>query len=128
MKIKTTVLALSFVLTPLLNPVFAVEKEKKPENSYQQDMIQLGAYLYGINQERSKSAPNRDEISFLADSMLEIINHLKPTRRIHHENIELLKKQLQNLKEAKTLKKSLQAADEVSQSCGGCHRGAKPLF
>lgn len=109
---------------------FAKKAPEKP--SYvQQQMILLGLYVYGINQELAKTAPDLGELQFLAESSLEIAQQTKTTKRgeqFHKDLSELVSKieTLQKLSQAKKRLESIAAAKDVMQSCSQCHTAGKP--
>ncbi len=124
---KITTIVLMFLLCSAA--VFSHAKDKKlpqeRQNYVQQQMILMGLYIHGINQELAKEVPNYDEMEFLADSLLEITNQLKQTKNdfLFHRHLNRLVK---NIEELKTLSqtdhdKAKDKAQEVINSCASCH-------
>jgi len=101
----------------------AVQENNLHDNYYRQQMILMGMYLGGINQELSKQVPGHDELAFLGESINEIVQRIRATKGgafSHHEYDELYET-TKKLSRASNLAKAKLEAEAVMNSCGKCH-------
>ena len=87
----------------------------------------MGLYIYGINQELSKTVPDLDELNFLAGSVLTIADQLKTVKnnKLHHSDLNTLLESAIMLKSLTRNKKREQAiykAQHLINTCGQCHK------
>lgn len=108
---------------------FPVQAKKKSQTPIyvDQQMILMGLYLYGINQELTKKIPDLDEMQFLSESIIEIANQSQKAKRskIFHNNMATLLKEAQKLRKVAKSRNFSQAkiqAKALVQSCAKCHR------
>lgn len=125
MKFLKLFIVLSLILS--LSTVSFAEDKKVDEGPYlDQQMILMGLYIYGVNQEVSKKVPDLDELNFLSESLLSVVNQINKSKRSKrfHMKLDDLVQNMKTLKEATKANqrdKSLVAAKEVIQSCSNCH-------
>lgn len=96
------------------------------KNYLQQQMILMGLYIYGINQELAQKVPSTDELMFLADSILDIAAQAKKVEnnKPHHSNLDELLDTAEQLKKACAKHDQLLAqtqAKNLLNSCAKCH-------
>lgn len=93
--------------------------------SLSQQMIMLGLYVYGLNQEAAKKIPSSDDVIFLSQSMIDLINEIRTSKQtqLHHKDIDELTKKLHDLKN--TAREGPQAihrnVSAVINECAKCH-------
>lgn len=115
-----------FVLFGYAEPADARHKNTPPVYVDQQ-MILMGLYVYGINQELTKTVPDLDELQFLAESIEEIALRTQTAKRgrVFHKNLsELLQeaRKLKMLSRKNRLKEAMEQAKILTQSCAKCHK------
>lgn len=112
-------------------PAYAEDKATPgvQTNIVQQQMILLGLYMYGIDQERSKGFPSLTQLRFFGDSICEISKRLQTTKIgvVHHQNLQELLKNAQSLKTAKTMSDAKIESGKLMENCASCHSFGKNL-
>lgn len=125
--IKYAVILVILMVTLILRsmPAYAADKAAPgaQANIVQQQMILLGLYMYGIDQERSKGFPSLTQLRFFGDSICEISKRLQATKIgvVHHQNLQELLKNAQSLKTAKTMSDAKFEAGKLMDNCASCH-------
>lgn len=124
---KNTLVILILLLALFLRPV-SVHSENKAAagvqtNMVQQQMILLGLYMYGIDQERSKGYPSLAQLRFFGDSICELSKRLQTTKiaGVYHQDLQALLKNAQRLKNAKTMNDAKGDASTLMETCANCH-------
>jgi len=100
---------------------------KRPPSYVKQQMILLGLYVYGINQELTKSVPDLGELQFLGESILGIAEQMKKTKRgtLFHKNLEVMlqtAKKLADVSKKREIHQAEVEAHNLINSCAQCHK------
>jgi len=122
---KSKIILFIIIIAIISLPVQA--KEKSIPAYLDQQMILMGLYLYGINQELTKTVPDTDELIFLADSISEIATQAQKSKKgtLFHKNMSELLVESQKLSEiSKThdLSKVREQGHALINSCAKCHK------
>lgn len=114
------------ILFSLLSAPALSSPPPQSSNYLQQQMILMGIYVYGINQELTKSVADLNELNFLAESILDIAEQAKKVEgdQGYHDNLDELLLVAKNLKEQSGKHNYSLAqiqAKSLINSCGKCH-------
>lgn len=129
---QTLLLALIAILfTQTVNVAHADENKPQKDHPKQvyidQEMITLGLYLHGLNQELGRKLVRQDELSFLANQILKTAENLKDIKgdTLFHNNLNDLMQQAERVKKLSMsdIDKAKKAAHDLKAACARCHHG-----
>lgn len=116
-----------FLLFVANQSLAATPSHQTDQKLIRQQMVMLGLYVYGMDQELSKVTPDLDELVFLSDSILSIAERLKTAKAnvLFHQDLKKLLKKAKEVKSASQKKKlvlAIETSKELMATCGECHR------
>lgn len=124
---KQTLLYLLILFLSFTAPLRAHEEPVATDRQpyIQQQMILMGLYVYGIQQELAKVRPDSDELFFLSDSILLIAEEIDRTKLSpnQHQNLNAMLQVVKELRRSSLTRPdhAKKAAHELISQCGSCH-------
>lgn len=124
-KFFLTLIALLFLI-----PAAHANRDRGPY--LDQQMILLGLYLYGLNQELTHPSIDFDETQYLTESIIDIAQDIQKakTNQLHHKKTATLLEKAQAVKASvlkRDLKQTRQDILNLKMACANCHRNKEEM-